>query len=87
MQNAFVRHDVFEDIPPLCARTNAVITEVFSNPEMVMAKLVLNIYHGKLQVSNSWHMQNTCVYTWSEYLACHSDGIFTIFGLVELPGR
>lgn len=47
-RNAFVRHDVFEDIPPLCARTNSLICEVFNNPEMVMSKFVLNIYHGKL---------------------------------------
>ena len=41
---------VFEDIPPLCAKTSIIINEVFSRPEMVMCKFVLNLYHGKLQV-------------------------------------
>ncbi|KAK2157907.1 hypothetical protein NP493_1841g00023 [Ridgeia piscesae] len=41
---------VFEDIPPLCAKTSIVINEVFTRPEMVMCKFVLNLYHGKLQV-------------------------------------
>ena len=42
---------VFDDIPPLCGKTSIVINEVFSRPEMVMCKFVLNLYHGKLQVS------------------------------------
>ncbi len=45
-----MRSDVFEDIPPVCAKTNLVINEVFTNPEVVMSKLVLNIYTSKLQV-------------------------------------
>jgi hypothetical protein len=31
------------------------MTEVFSNPDQVMAKFVLNIYHLKLQVCISIH--------------------------------
>ncbi len=48
-----MRSDVFEDIPPVCAKTNLVINEVFTNPEVVMSKLVLNIYTSKLQVSTN----------------------------------
>ena len=50
-KGAFLRNDVFEDIPPLCAKTNKLINEVFTTPEVVMAKLVLNIYTSKLQVN------------------------------------
>jgi len=45
-----LRSDVFEAIPPLCQKTSAIINEVFSSPDTVMTKLVLNIYQGKLQV-------------------------------------
>ncbi|XP_064622369.1 exocyst complex component 5-like [Lineus longissimus] len=45
----FVQQDVFAETLPLCYKTNLLINEVFTNPEAVMAKLVLNIYHGKLQ--------------------------------------
>ena len=59
-QGAFTHADVFEDIPPLCERTNALILEVFSSPDVVITKFVLNIYHGKLQV---WYILNssTCL--------------------------
>jgi len=50
LQGAFLRSDVFEAIPPLCQRTSAIINEVFSSPDTVMTKLVLNIYQGKLEV-------------------------------------
>jgi len=52
-QGAFMSRSVFEDIPPLCAKTSIVINEVFTRPEMVMCKFVLNLYHGKLQVMHS----------------------------------
>ncbi len=51
-QGTFVRMDVFEDIPPLC--------ELFTNSEIVMSKLVLNIYHGKLQVSGKYADKLKC---------------------------
>jgi len=50
LQGAFLRSDVFKAIPPLCQRTSAIINEVFSSPDTVMTKLVLNIYQGKLEV-------------------------------------
>ena len=53
-QGAFMGRVVFDDIPPLCGKTSIVINEVFSRPEMVMCKFVLNLYHGKLQVSYSY---------------------------------
>ncbi|XP_069683287.1 exocyst complex component 5 [Periplaneta americana] len=46
---AFTGKDVFRDVIPLCEKNFAVMTDVFSNPEQVMAKFVLNIYHLKLQ--------------------------------------
>jgi len=52
---------VFEAIPPLCQKTSA-INEVFSSPDTVMTKLVLNIYQGKLQVINATF----------EFICCHT---------------
>lgn len=50
LQGAFTGKDVFRDVIPLCEKNFSVMTEVFSNPDQVMAKFVLNIYHLKLQV-------------------------------------
>ncbi|MFH4979284.1 hypothetical protein AB6A40_005993 [Gnathostoma spinigerum] len=47
--NAFRGSDVFEDIRCLCEKTNPQIVEIFPNPQQVMSKLVLNLFHGKLQ--------------------------------------
>ncbi|XP_023711721.1 exocyst complex component 5 isoform X2 [Cryptotermes secundus] len=47
--SAFTGKDVFRDVIPLCEKNFTVMTEVFSNPDQVMAKFVLNIYHLKLQ--------------------------------------
>lgn len=41
--------DVFIIIKPLCEETNSLVQEIFTTPESVMAKFVLNIFHGKLQ--------------------------------------
>nr|CAD7463406.1 unnamed protein product [Timema tahoe] len=46
---AFAGKDVFRDVIPLCEKNFAVMKEVFNNPDQVMAKYVLNIYHLKLQ--------------------------------------
>lgn len=46
---AFTGKDVFRDVIPLCEKNFKIMTEVFSNPDQVMAKFVLNIYHLKLQ--------------------------------------
>lgn len=54
-QGAYMQSDLFQSIPPLCTKTNEIINEVFSSPETVMTKFVLNVYHGKLQVRiNLW---------------------------------
>ncbi|KAL1114999.1 hypothetical protein AAG570_007822 [Ranatra chinensis] len=41
--------DIFNDIVPLTEKNFLLVKEVFNNPEQVMAKFVLNIYHLKLQ--------------------------------------
>ncbi|KAJ3665408.1 hypothetical protein Zmor_000904 [Zophobas morio] len=41
--------DVFAHLVPLCQLNYEVIKKVFNNPEQVMAKFVLNIYHLKIQ--------------------------------------
>lgn len=51
---AYLRPDPFDDVLPLCTRSSEVIAEVFSNPDTVMAKLVQNIFHGKLQVDSGY---------------------------------
>ncbi|UYV67244.1 EXOC5 [Cordylochernes scorpioides] len=51
---AFIKPDIYSDIVPLCQRSNVIIQEVFTNPEQVMAKFVLNIFQGKLQ----WYIES-----------------------------
>ena len=46
-----MKQDPFDEVLPLCERTNVLIHEVFSNPEVVMGKLIQNIYATKLQVN------------------------------------
>ncbi|KRY48627.1 Exocyst complex component 5 [Trichinella britovi] len=41
--------DIFTDIWNMLQKHDPVINDVFPNPQQVMSKLVLNIYHGKLQ--------------------------------------
>ncbi|GAB1597556.1 exocyst complex component 5-like [Argonauta hians] len=48
-KGCFTSNDIFEEILPLCTRTNELINNVFANPEIVMGKLVQKIYLGKLQ--------------------------------------
>lgn len=45
----FLGLTIFADVAPICAKSQTIIREVFSNPEQVMSKFVLNIYHGKIQ--------------------------------------
>lgn len=40
---------IFNEIVPLCLRSQTIVNEVFINPEQVMSKFVLNIFYGKLQ--------------------------------------
>lgn len=46
---SFGGKDVFQDVIPMCAKNYALMERVFGNPEQVMAKFVLNIYHLRLQ--------------------------------------
>ncbi|CAK1550555.1 unnamed protein product [Leptosia nina] len=47
--NTLLGKDIFSSVLPLCKKNNTIITNVFSNPEQVMSKFVLNIFHLKLQ--------------------------------------
>lgn len=40
---------IFNEIVPLCLKSQVIVNEVFINPEQVMSKFVLNIFYGKLQ--------------------------------------
>lgn len=40
--------DIFEGILPLCQRNYEIIVKVFSNPNQVMSKFILNIYQLKI---------------------------------------
>ncbi|KYN04436.1 Exocyst complex component 5 [Cyphomyrmex costatus] len=46
---SFGGKDVFQDVIPMCTKYHKLMQQVFSNPEQVMAKFVLNIYHLRLQ--------------------------------------
>ncbi|KAI5102324.1 exocyst complex component 5, partial [Silurus meridionalis] len=48
-EGAYMQGDVFEDTAVLCQRVNKQVGEVFCSPEMVMAKLIQNIFENKLQ--------------------------------------
>jgi hypothetical protein len=50
-QGAYMKPDLYENIPGLCEKSYGLINDVFSNPDTIMAKLVQNIYHVKLQVN------------------------------------
>ncbi|KAG9509621.1 Tyrosine-protein phosphatase 10D, partial [Fragariocoptes setiger] len=41
--------DIFADIVVLCEKIQHVVQEVFKNPDQIMLKFLLNIYHGKLK--------------------------------------
>ena len=47
---------IFSDIVPICEKSQSIIRDVFNNPDQVMSKFVLNIYHGKIQD----YVQNRC---------------------------
>ncbi|KAI5616731.1 exocyst complex component 5, partial [Silurus asotus] len=49
-EGAYMQGDVFEDTALLCQRVNKQVGEVFCSPEMVMAKLIQNIFENKLQI-------------------------------------
>lgn len=46
---SFGSKDVFLNVIPMCQKNYKLMQQVFSNPEQVMAKFVLNIYHLRLQ--------------------------------------
>ncbi|KAF4518681.1 hypothetical protein B566_EDAN002716 [Ephemera danica] len=46
---SFTSKDIFQEVIPLCEKDFDVMKEVFSNPDQIMAKYVLNIFHLKLQ--------------------------------------
>jgi len=48
-EDTFFHEEIHPDILQLCHKTEPLINEVFTNPEAVMAKLILNIYNGKLK--------------------------------------
>lgn len=47
--NTLLGKDIFAAVLPLCQKNNTIINNVFPNPEQVMSKFVLNIFHLKLQ--------------------------------------
>ena len=42
---------MYQEVVPMCRRSEVLIREVFTNPDQVMGKFVLNIFQGQLQVS------------------------------------
>ncbi|XP_073950430.1 exocyst complex component Sec10 [Choristoneura fumiferana] len=47
--NTLLGKDIFSSVLPLCKKNYNIISTVFSNPDQVMSKFVLNIFHLKLQ--------------------------------------
>lgn len=50
-QGSLRSQDMYQEVVPLCRRSEVLIREVFTNPDQVMGKFVLNIFQGQLQVS------------------------------------
>lgn len=47
--NALLGKNIFTAVLPLCKQNYTIISNVFPNPDQVMSKFVLNIFHLKLQ--------------------------------------
>ncbi|CAH2233711.1 jg20335 [Pararge aegeria aegeria] len=47
--NTLLGKDIFSAVLPLCKKNYTVISSVFPNPDQVISKFVLNIFHLKLQ--------------------------------------
>ncbi|CAG9789306.1 unnamed protein product [Diatraea saccharalis] len=47
--NTLLGKDIFSAVLPLCKKNYNIISNVFPNPDQVMSKFVLNIFHLKLQ--------------------------------------
>ncbi|CAH2045399.1 unnamed protein product, partial [Iphiclides podalirius] len=47
--NTLLGKDIFAAVLPLCKKNYTIISSVFPNPDQVMSKFVLNIFHLKLQ--------------------------------------
>ncbi|KAL4237391.1 Exocyst complex component 5 [Mactra antiquata] len=48
-KGSFTSSDPFSEVLPLCKKSNDLIQQVFTNPDVAMGKLVQNIYIHKLQ--------------------------------------
>lgn len=72
---AFITRDVCSDLLPICETANSLVHEVFSSPESVMGRFVLNLYEGKLQE----HVKET--------LRLESDSEMYLRKLYELYNR
>ncbi|KAK6182191.1 hypothetical protein SNE40_009929 [Patella caerulea] len=48
-RNAFIKPNVFDEVLPLCEKTNEIIHSVFNAPENVMGKFVQNIFQEKIK--------------------------------------
>ena len=46
--SSFGGKDVFQEVIPMCTKNYKLMQQVFTNPEQVMAKFILNIYHLRL---------------------------------------
>ncbi|PIN98482.1 hypothetical protein AB205_0086460 [Aquarana catesbeiana] len=44
-----MKNDIFEDSAILCQRVNKEVGNIFSNPEIILAKLIQNIFEVKIQ--------------------------------------
>ncbi|XP_045120957.1 exocyst complex component 5-like isoform X1 [Portunus trituberculatus] len=50
--------DMYHEVVPLCRRSEVLIKEVFTNPDQVMGKFVLNIFQGQLQEYIQMKLEN-----------------------------
>ncbi|CAD5221509.1 unnamed protein product [Bursaphelenchus okinawaensis] len=58
-QGAFHSDNVFDDIQHVCEKTKPLIDEIFPDPNLVMNKLILNLFHGKLQETLSMKLDDS----------------------------
>uniref|UniRef100_A0A4W4ELR5 Exocyst complex component 5 n=1 Tax=Electrophorus electricus TaxID=8005 RepID=A0A4W4ELR5_ELEEL len=80
-EGAYMQNNVFEDTALLCQRVNKQVGEVFSSPEMVMAKLIQNIFENKLQAHVKEKL-DTCFAELEQYLKNLYD-LYTRYSLLK----
>ncbi|KAM8921624.1 exocyst complex component 5 [Pelodytes ibericus] len=56
-EGAYLKGDIFENSALLCQRVNREVGDIFSSPEIVLAKLIQNVFEAELQTYVKEHLE------------------------------